>query len=202
MSLLLASHAHPLIVWCGWLIKTTKNITQKDFDHAVFYGKKLSSSVGKRSLALMSEDLTKDIPELCKNTAVNDWLAERNQLIVQYCKLSGSRNQPELPELQQVNQFCDILIDYVSAGHFEVYEQIVSACEVNGQDSILLLEKLYPQITETTDIVVDFNDKYSQNTSVNNRFTSLDSDLSLLGEAIAKRVELEDTLIETLRVKH
>ncbi|MCW8879035.1 MAG: sigma D regulator [Kangiellaceae bacterium] len=149
----------------------------------------------------MSEELTKDIPELCKNTAVNDWLAERNQLIIQYCKLTGSRNQTELPEYQQVNQFCDILIDYVSAGHFEVYEQIVTACEVNGPDSMQLLEKLYPQITETTDIVVDFNDKYSRN-SVSNHLTSLDNDLSLLGEAIAKRVELEDSLIDTLRARH
>lgn len=137
----------------------------------------------------------------CKNSALDDWLAERNQLIVQYCKLSGSRNQPELPEFKELNLFCDILIDYVSAGHFEVYEQIVSACEVNGPNSIQLLEKLYPQIAETTDIVVDFNDKYSQK-SEKSMFKNLDNDLSRLGEAIAKRVELEDSLIDTLKTKH
>lgn len=149
----------------------------------------------------MSEESVKEIPQLCKNSALEDWLAERNQLIVQYCRLSGSRNQPELPEFKELNLFCDILIDYVSAGHFEVYEQIVNACEVNGPSSIKLLEKLYPQIAETTDIVVDFNDKYSQKTE-NSMFKSLDNDLSKLGEAIAKRVELEDSLIDTLKTKH
>lgn len=141
---------------------------------------------------------TKDI---CKNSTVNDWLLKRSQLIILYCQLLGRRNNPSLPDLAQINQFCDILIDYVSAGHFEVYQQIVSACEVNGPSSINLLKKLYPEISETTDIVVNFNDKYSQFLEDSN-FRQLDDDLSTLGEAIAKRVELEDSLIDTLRTKH
>ncbi len=149
----------------------------------------------------MSEESVKENPQPCKNSALDHWLAERNQLIVQYCKLTGARNQPELPEFKDLNLFCDILIDYVSAGHFEVYEQIVTACEVNGPSSIQLLENLYPQIAETTDIVVDFNDKYSQK-SESSMFKNLDNDLSRLGEAIARRVELEDSLIDTLKTKH
>ena len=149
----------------------------------------------------MSESTIIRVEDLCKKTAVSDWLAERSQLIILYCKLTGNRNQQNLPETEQVNQFCDILIDYVSAGHFEVYEQIVNACETNGPSSLQLLEKLYPQISETTDIVVNFNDKYSQ-FSEKEELKNLDNDLSLLGEAIARRVELEDSLIETLNVKH
>ncbi len=137
----------------------------------------------------------------CKNFALKNWLSERNDLIVQYCKLSGLRNQPDLPQFNEINQFCDILIDYVSAGHFEVYEQIVNACEVNGPSSIELLENLYPQIAQTTDIVVDFNDKYSKKNELS-MFKELDSDLSVLGEAIARRVELEDNLMHTLKVNH
>jgi len=139
--------------------------------------------------------------DLCKNTAISQWLTERSQLLVMYCKLSGNRNQQQLPDNQQIDSFCDILIDYVSAGHFEVYEQIVNACETNGPSSIDLLDKLYPQITETTDIVVNFNEKYASTTK-NGELNGLDNDLSLLGEAIAKRVELEDSLIKTLNVKH
>lgn len=141
------------------------------------------------------------VQDLCKKTAVSDWLEERNQLIVLYCKLSGNKKQLHLPDNKELNQFCDILIDYVSAGHFEVYEQIVNACETNGPSSIQLLESLYPQISETTDIVVNFNDKYA-NFEDNMELKFLDNDLSLLGEAIAKRVELEDSLIETLKIKH
>lgn len=138
---------------------------------------------------------------LCKNDAVNNWLSERNQLLIQYFRLSGKRDTSYLPDSDQLNQFCGLLIDYVSAGHFEVYEQLVVACETNGPNSIQLLEKLYPEISETTDIVVNFNDKYSE-FSEESILHHLDSDLSLLGEAIAKRVELEDNLIDTLRTKH
>jgi regulator of sigma D len=150
----------------------------------------------------MSEaSATIEVQDLCKNTAVSKWLADRSELIVLYCKLTGNRNQQTLPDSQQINQFCDILIDYVSAGHFEVYQEIVNACEVHGENSLALLHKHYPKISETTDIVVNFNDKYSK-LSETEELESLDSDLSQLGEAIAKRVELEDDLIETLKVKH
>lgn len=140
-------------------------------------------------------------PTVCKNSAIDEWLAERNLLIILYCKLSGKRNSNALPCKNQINEFCDVLIDYVSAGHFEVYEQIVANCQVNGHSSLALLESLYPQITKTTDVVVSFNDRYSQ-IGDEALLSHLDQDLSLLGEAIAKRVELEDQLIDTLKIKH
>jgi len=138
----------------------------------------------------------------CKNTAVENWLAERSQVIVLYCKLSGYRNQTKLPANEQINLFCDILIDYVSAGHFEVYEKIVNNCDIHGSTSIELLNELYPRISKTTDIVVDFNEKYSDGLNEAVHISGFDTDLSTLGEAIAKRVDLEDNLIETLNTKH
>ncbi len=139
-----------------------------------------------------------------KSEAVSNWLAERSQVIVMYCRLSGFRNQTKLPENDQINGFCDVLIDYVSAGHFEVYQQIASDCEINGPNSIKLLNELYPDISKTTDIVVDFNEKYSKMMASEDieMMSKFDRDLSILGEAIAKRVDLEDNLIETLRTNH
>jgi len=138
-----------------------------------------------------------------KNTAVSNWLAERSQVIVMYCRLSGFRNQTKLPENEQINGFCDVLIDYVSAGHFEVYQQIANDCEINGPTSIQLLNQLYPDISKTTDVVVDFNEKYSKMiASEGELMMRFDQDLSILGEAIAKRVDLEDNLIDTLRTNH
>ena len=150
----------------------------------------------------MSEShIGNEFEELSKSDAVNNWLSERNQLLIQYFRLSGVRNKNSLPDNVQINQFCDLLIDYVSAGHFEVYEQLVHACETHGPNSIKLLKQLYPEISQTTDIVVNFNDKYSH-FSEDSALHHLDNDLSVLGEAIAKRVELEDNLIDTLRSKH
>ncbi len=138
-----------------------------------------------------------------KSEAVSNWLAERSQVIVMYCRLSGFRNQTKLPENEQINGFCDVLIDYVSAGHFEVYQQIANDCEISGPTSLQLLNRLYPDISKTTDIVVDFNEKYSKMMANDSEMmTRFDQDLSILGEAIAKRVDLEDNLIETLRTNH
>lgn len=131
-------------------------------------------------------------------SVVARWLAERNELLVLYCRLTGKRKDQVLPDKSQINQFCDILIDYVSAGHFEVYEQVVSLCDKKGPQSLQLLEEVFPRISKTTDIVVDFNDKYSDDQANEELMSQLDKDLSKLGEAIASRVELEDQLIDTL----
>lgn len=99
--------------------------------------------------------------------------------------------------------FCDILIDYVSARHFEIYQEIVNICQHNGPSSIQLLNELYPKISKTTDIVVSFNEKYSKMmVEDNSSLVRFDSDLSILGEAIANRVDLEDNLINTLNDNH
>ncbi|NVJ59118.1 MAG: sigma D regulator [Gammaproteobacteria bacterium] len=136
------------------------------------------------------------------SSVIQRWLAERNELLVLYCRLTGKRKDQVLPDKSQVNQFCDVLIDYVSAGHFEVYEQVVSLCDKNGPHALLLLEEVFPKISETTDIVVNFNDKYSDDQANEDVMDQLDQDLSRLGEAIASRVELEDKLINTLADHH
>lgn len=139
----------------------------------------------------------------CKTSAIDSWLTERTQVIVLYCKLSGYRNQTKLPGDEQINLFCDILIDYVSAGHFEVYEQIVNNCDINGPESLELLNKLYPDISKTTDVVVEFNERYSKKFNNDADYmVKFDRDLSTLGEALAKRIDLEDNLIDTLKSKH
>ena len=57
---------------------------------------------------------------------VERWLEERQSLIVQFCALSGvhelSGNNASRGRLQK---FCQLLLDYVSAGHFEVFYELV-----------------------------------------------------------------------------
>lgn len=152
---------------------------------------------------MLSTELLETNKLLEKHTAVKDWLADRSQVLVHFCELTGNKNQANLPEVEQITGFCGALIDYVSAGHFEMYEQIVNNCQVNGPESINLLEELYPRIAKTTDVVVDFNEKYSKVSGDElQNLSEFDKDLSQLGEAIAKRVDLEDDLIETLSSKH
>ncbi len=139
------------------------------------------------------------------NTVIDAWLTERQELLVRYCKLAGlppfEKDTKALPEAYDVNGFCQILIDYLSAGHFEVYNNIVKQCEEHGPKSQCLAEEIYPQITATTDLLVSFNDKYT-NISAKTDLTSFDGDLSKVGQILEQRLELEDELIHTLYANH
>jgi len=141
------------------------------------------------------------------STAIDNWLEERQQLIVSYCKLAAlppfdkQQQDKKLPAQKDILSFCQLLVDYLSAGHFEVYDQIVSQCEINGNDSKSLAEALYPKISASTDIALEFNDNYAE-PSADNTFETFDHDLSVLGQALEDRFGLEDELIQTLYVKH
>jgi regulator of sigma D len=136
-------------------------------------------------------------------------LNERQELLVRYCQLAGTDKQDKaLPNEQDILLFCQVMMDYISAGHFEVYEQIVKACKVNGSESRQLASNLYPRIDSTTDTALTFNDKYVEKTeefkdlSLDELFENFDIDLSTVGQALEERFGLEDELIETLYKNH
>ena len=138
-------------------------------------------------------------------SAIDTWLEERQQLIVSYCKLAAlppfDHKRTTMPSQNAVQEFCQLLVDYLSAGHFEVYERIVDQCTVNGTDSRKLADRLYPKISVSTDLALSFNDAYADHLSTRNS-AAFDRELSELGQALEERFELEDELIDTLHAKH
>jgi len=94
-------------------------------------------------------------------------------------------------------QFSQILVDYVSLGHFGVYERLLAGTE--RRNGVLSVAKdIYPEFSATTDAAISFNDKY-ENVDKIDVFEDLEQDLSALGESLAKRIELEDRLCEVMR---
>lgn len=138
------------------------------------------------------------------NKLIDQWLNHRRKLLIEYCQIAGlppyHHSERTLPSLQQVKQFCDSLVDYVSEGHFEVYDQIVSVCESHGKPSQELAQNLLPKINKTTDVALDFTDKYTE-IKKDEALLKLDKDLGLLLQAIELRFELEDNLLEVLHVQ-
>ncbi|MEE1675710.1 MULTISPECIES: sigma D regulator [Agarivorans] len=130
---------------------------------------------------------------------IDAWLDARKQLLIAYCELAGlppyDSDERSLPALSQITQFCQQLVDYASTGHFEIYEQIVSECANDGDT--LPGEKLLPQITETTDTALAFNDKYAE-VNEDLELGSFDKDLSLLGQEMEVRFAIEDELLDHL----
>ena len=56
------------------------------------------------------------------NKIIDRWLEERQQLLVQYCALSGleSANMTEELRGDKVKELCQILVDYVSYSHLKL----------------------------------------------------------------------------------
>lgn len=138
------------------------------------------------------------------NTLIDQWLNNRRKLLVQYFQIAGlppyETIDKSLPAFQSVKEFCDLLVDYVSEGHFEVYDRVVSACEKSCESSQSLAQNIVPKISETTDLALDFNDKYTEADDEKILY-QLDKDLSSLGDVMETRFQLEDQLLEVLHNK-
>jgi regulator of sigma D len=139
-------------------------------------------------------------------TTLEKWLEERKELLVLYCNYGDSGNNPDpsgiYPRWTDVRRFCQILVDYVSAGHFEVYDQLIREAEAANDDSVLLVEELYPKLHQSTQFALDFNDKYATEESWENTHEDFQEDLSRLGEELSTRFEMEDRLIEEMHSSH
>lgn len=132
---------------------------------------------------------------------VERWLEERQALIVQFCALSGvhelSGNNASRTRLQK---FCQLLLDYVSAGHFEVFYELVREAESFADGSADVARALIPRLDESTQDALDFNDRYAEITQA--PIASLARDLSRLGEILAERFDGEDQLIRATHSCH
>lgn len=87
---------------------------------------------------------------------IDRWLHERHALINAYDRLHIERDDAR----QALQRFCEYLVDYVSAGHFEIYEQLLAEAEAFGDArAIELAKQIYPRIETITQVALSFNDR-------------------------------------------
>jgi len=135
------------------------------------------------------------------NEIIDRWLHERQDMIVQYCALSGLGQNAKDPELrgEKLRTLCQILVDYVSAGHFEIYDQLMKeGREFDDDEALHEAASLFTIIDKTTEKLLDFNDKYLETDDLN----TLDNDLSDLGQTLEIRFTTEDRMISVLHTSH
>lgn len=134
---------------------------------------------------------------------IDRWLKERQELIVHYCELSGADSDaPTEAVVAKFVRLCEILVDYVSAGHFEVYEQLIHEAKEFNDGGLELAAKLYPRLEQTTEVALNFNDRLDGGELTDTKVRELFSELSQLGETLESRFEMEDVLIEQLHNVH
>ncbi|MGQ4277107.1 sigma D regulator [Pseudidiomarina sp. E22-M8] len=133
--------------------------------------------------------------------AIDTWLQERQLLLIEYFKLAGlppyDKEKSALPAVEDVRNFCGLLVDYVSAGHFEIYDQIITNCGDAPAETEELAAELFPLISETTEVALAFHDQYG-NSVDDTHLDDFDRHLSALAEALELRMEFEDRLLHAL----
>jgi regulator of sigma D len=126
---------------------------------------------------------------------IDRWLLERNELIKAYDDLGAAPDALSATR-KPLQEFCGTLVDYVSAGHFEIYEQLTGEAKAfNDQRGLELADTIYPRIDVITEKLLAFNDLCDEGKCVAEKFKEL-------GGLLHERFELEDCLIEVLHNAH
>jgi len=128
---------------------------------------------------------------------INSLLQQRQQVLVTMCELAElEAGKPTNVVIENLRHFNQRLVDYTALGHFEIYERIVDGKERRGNIK-MVADRVYPTISETTRLFVDFNDKY-EGADDPESLLDLYRDLSSIGEAMAERIESEDMLLREI----
>lgn len=134
------------------------------------------------------------------NLLIDRWLQERLELIEAYDAL-GETPEALAADREGMLRFCQVLVDYVSAGHFGIYEQLTREAKAfNDTRGLELADTLYPRIDVITKQALEFNDRCDKS-----QWTDCKECLSTfnhLGQLLHERFELEDCLIEVLHTSH
>lgn len=134
---------------------------------------------------------------------IERWLRERQDLIVRYCDLVGRGRFDSVEDaVKHLQIFCQILVDYVSAGHFEIYQQLIDEAISFNDGGVELAARVFPRIQATTEVALDFNDRFDKTPEDLEELNELLPSLAELGVRLEERFELEDTLIDKLHKVH
>lgn len=131
------------------------------------------------------------------NQVIERWLIERQEMLVSFCAISETEDSAERE--QCLRRLCQLLVDYVSAGHFEIYDQLVQEGRAyQDRDGLKQAGELFTVIDKTTETALDFNDKYLETDDL----SALDIDLSALSDTLETRFTAEDHMINILHLAH
>ena len=126
---------------------------------------------------------------------IDSWLKARHELVRAFDVL-GAKPEVLPANRKALQEFCAVLVDYVSAGHFGVYEQLTNEAKAfDDQRGLELAKTIYPRINVITEKLLAFNDLCDAGKCVVEKFKEL-------GALLHERFELEDCLIEVLHNAH
>ncbi len=130
---------------------------------------------------------------------INSLVSSRSEALSLYSGLAAHRPFNQNANFSnELKHFCEALIDYTANAHFRLYQHLAENRE-RRQAVLRVADNLYPKIAQTTDEILDFNERYGDDPQTGLQVRAIEQDLSHLGEILADRIECEDQVIQALR---
>ena len=130
------------------------------------------------------------------NELVDHWLHSRKHLLVAYYNMVGMKPNKEshtaLDE-KALDTFCQSLVDYLSSGHFNIYNRIMSKLEDENPSSDVT--QIYSKLEQNTQKIMDLYDSHLENAIDADDWSQFQQVLSQVGELLETHFSLEDKLI-------
>ena len=135
---------------------------------------------------------------------IDRWLEQRYDMLVtlvdlrEFCDadLSAVSNT-------RIDTFSEALMDYISAGHFEIYPQLREEAKAfEDREALAVADKLLARVDASTQLVLDFDNEYATPSRCQRYTDRIPGWLEKLGGSMKERFDLEDQLIGRLHAAH
>lgn len=135
---------------------------------------------------------------------IDRWLDERRELLVYFVELKEACDaELEAVSKERIDGFSELLMDYISAGHFEIYPQLREEAKAfDDHEALGLAEKLLERLEMSTELVLSFDADYASPMRVRQHLGRLPAWLERLARGLSERFALEDQLISRLHAAH
>lgn len=151
--------------------------------------------------------------EDCKNalerwggvhTLIDRWLDQRRQLLVSFIELKEACDtELEAVRKAPIDAFSEKLMDYISAGHFEIYPQLSEEAKAfNDEGALVIAAKLLERLEMSTEMVLEFDTDFGNELSCEQNIARLPAWIDRLARGLSERFALEDQLIARLHAAH
>ena len=126
---------------------------------------------------------------------IDKLLEERRELLALLFDSSSFDPVESVIERERLKKFCEILVDYIAAGHFGLYQRLSDGTERRAAVQEVA-GRVFPLIKTITDNAVAFSDRCVANNY--QRTDEIMTQLSSLAEDLSVRFELEDQIIDVM----
>ncbi|RUR32244.1 sigma D regulator [Vreelandella nanhaiensis] len=135
---------------------------------------------------------------------IDRWLEQRRSLLITFIELKEAcDSELEAVSKARIDTFSETLMDYISAGHFEIYPQLAEEARAfNDESALQIASQLLERLEMSTEMVLEFDTDYASSVRCQQHLVRLPAWIDRLAKGLTERFALEDQLIARLHAAH